>query len=281
VFSISGLDRLVPIYPSLEAATAASAAAAVLAPVARPAGLGTRGQAPPGRAGRASRPVQAAGPAGGNGEASTPAVVGKLVDALQDGVALADADGTIALANPPLEHMFGYEHAELRGRRVESLIPAGLQAAHRRHRARYAQAPAARPMGAGARLVGLRKDGTTFPAQISLSPVTTLAGQFTLTVIRDVTAAWRLEDLAGLASAAVTAEQEHRGREVLDTVITSLFRVGLSLQTATGLPAEAARQRIAKALGHLDDTIRLIRDTAFTTRGHDTSTHPAPSDGAR
>ena len=74
--------------------------------------------------------------------------------------------------------MFGYQHGELRGHPVESLIPAGLQAAHRSHRASYAQAPAARPMGAGAPLVGLRKDGTTFPAQISLSPVTTSAGEW-------------------------------------------------------------------------------------------------------
>ena len=47
---------------------------------------------------------------------------------------------------------------------VESLVPADLRAAHRGHRAAYAQAPRVRPMGAGARLVALRKDGTTFPA---------------------------------------------------------------------------------------------------------------------
>jgi PAS domain S-box-containing protein len=50
----------------------------------------------------------------GNGEALTPAVW-KLVDALQDGVALADAEGTIALASTALEQMFGYQHGQLRG----------------------------------------------------------------------------------------------------------------------------------------------------------------------
>ena len=107
MLGLNGLDRLVPIYPSLEAATAARAPAAVI-PVA------------------AARPE---GPAA----AITPAVVGNLVDALHDGVALTDGGGTLALANLRLEEMFGYEHAELIGRRVESLLPIDLQAGHGGH----------------------------------------------------------------------------------------------------------------------------------------------------
>jgi len=42
-------------------------------------------------------------------------------------------------------------------------------------------------MGAGMRLAGLRKDGTTFPVRIGLTPVTTVSGQFTLAVVRDIT----------------------------------------------------------------------------------------------
>ena len=91
----------------------------------------------------------------------------------------------LTLVNRRLAEMFGYEHAELIGRPVESLIPVGLRAAHRSHRAAYAQAPEARPMGAGARLVGLRKDGATFPVEISLSPVRATARQLTLAVVRD------------------------------------------------------------------------------------------------
>ena len=252
MLSLNGLDRLVSIYPSLEAATAARAPATIV-PVA------------------ATRP---AGPAA----AITPAVVGKLVDALQDGVALTGGDGTLALVNLRLEEMFGYEHAELIGRPVESLIPAHLQAAHRRHRAAYAQAPTVRPMGAGARLVALRKDGTTFPAEISLSPVATATGTFTLTVIRDVTQARRLADLADLALVAVTAKQARLGRELLDSITTGLYHVGLSLQAAADLPHDAATKGIAEALGHLDDTIREIRNNAFTARGQET--YPAPRNGA-
>ena len=189
VISISGLDRLVPVYPSLEAAAAARAPAVVLALRARPASPETDGRAPPGGGGG---PAQAAGHADGTAPSITPAVVWKLVDALQDGVALADGHGIIALANTRLEAMFGYQHGELIGHPVELLVPADLQAAHCGHRASYASAPTARPMGAGAPLVGLRKDRTTFPAEISLSPVPAAAGHFTLAVIRDITGTRRL-----------------------------------------------------------------------------------------
>lgn len=240
MLSRNGLDRMVSIYPSLEAATAARTPATVIPlPATRPAGTAA---------------------------ATTPAVVWTLVDALQDGVALTDHGGLLALANLRLEEMFGYEHAELTGRPVESLVPADLRAAHRGHRAAYAEAPAARPMGARARLVALRKDGTTFPAEISLSPVATATGSFTLTVIRDVTEARRLADLADLALVTVTAKQAHLGQGLLDSITTRLYHVGLSLQAAADLPHDTARQAIATAFQHLDDALREIREHAFSTR---------------
>ena len=81
----------------------------------------------------------------------TPGVLRNMIEAFGDGVALADREGTLVLASPRLEEMFGYQRTELAGQPVERLIPAHLQAIR------------ARPMGAGALLTGLRKDGTSFP----------------------------------------------------------------------------------------------------------------------
>ncbi len=277
VLSYNGLDRLVSIYPSLEAAQAVRAPAEVLGLVPGPASARADDQAPP----RCSTPtgshLPAAWPPYRNRAAVTSADLRSLVDALQDGMALADSDGALTLANRRLEEMFGYEHGQLLGQTVELLIPADLQAAHRRHRALYAKAPRTRPMAD--RLVGLRKDATTFPVEISLSPVTTAAGHFAFAVIRDVTAARQLEDLMDLARSAVTAEQAHCGRELLDTIITRLFQLGLSLQAAIDLPADMVGQRIEEALGHLDKTIRQIRDIAFTTPDQ-TPPRPSPPEGA-
>ena len=272
VLSYNGLDRLVSIYPSLEAAQAVRAPAEVLGLVPGPASVRADGQAlPPCSTSTGSHPP-AAWPSDRNRAAVTSAELRSLVDALQDGVALADGDGVLALASRRLEEMFGYEHGELLGQTVERLVPADLQAVHRSHRATYAVAPRTRPMAD--RLVGLRKDATTFPVEISLSPVTTAAGHFAFAVIRDVTAARQLEDLIDLARSAVAAEQAHGGRELLDTIITRLFQLGLSLQAAIALPADMVGQRIEEALGHLDETIREIRDTAFTTPEQ---TPPRPS----
>src|SRR5271169_673966 len=273
VLSCSGLDRLVSIYPSLEAAQAVRAPAEVLGLVPRPASVRADDQALPRCSTPAGSQLPAACPSDRNRAAITSAEARSLVDALQDGVALVDGDGALVLASRRLEEMFGYEHGELPGQTVERLVPADLQAAHRSQRATYARAPMTD------RLVGLRKDATTFPVEIGLSPVTTATGRLAFAVIRDVTAAKQLEDLIDLARSAVTAQQAHRGRELLDTITTRLFQLGLNLQAAIDLPADMVRQRIEEALQHLDDTIREIRDTAFTTPDQ-TPPRPSPPDGA-
>ena len=74
------------------------------------------------------------------------------------------------------------------------------------------------------------------------------------------------------------AEQAHRSLELLDTVVTSLFHIGLGLHAAMDLPADAARERIATAVAQLDQTIRDIRDTAFAARGHEAAPGTSPRD---
>ncbi len=81
----------------------------------------------------------------------------------------------------------------------------------------------------------------------------------------------------GDGTAIPPAEQALRSLELLDTVVTSLFQAGLSLQVAMDLPADAAREHIAAAAAFLDETIREVRETAFTARGQQT----APRDSRR
>ena len=80
-----------------------------------------------------------------------------------------DKEGTIATLNPRAEQMFGYSEEELQNKPVETLIPKPLRDTHVRTREDYVKKPAPRQMGAGRDLQGLRKDGSTFPLEISLS----------------------------------------------------------------------------------------------------------------
>jgi anti-anti-sigma factor len=252
VLSLEGLDRLVGVYPSVAAAAAATEESARLASARewRPGGSGG-----------------SSGPGGEPGLAGiSSAVLGPLIDALDDGLALTGADGEIVLVNRRCAELFGYERAELTGRPVEVLVPAGLRAAHRGYRAAYARAPVARSMGERARLVGVRQDGTTIPVEITLSPVPTGTGQFVLSVIRAATRTGRRADVAGLARLAA-AGQARGGQELLDRVVRSLFQVGLSLQAAADLPGDVAREHITGALSQLDDTIHEIRGYTFAARG--------------
>ena len=203
------------------------------------------------RASRPGRGLTLARRPGLGREVMTPGVLWNMIEAFNDGVALADCEGTLVLASRRLEKMFGYPHTELTGQPVERLIPAHLQAAQ------------ARPVGTGVLLTGLRQDGTTFPVEISLSPVPTATGRFSLAVVRDMTA---VRSLADLDAAAAAAQQVHRSQELLDTIIARLHQVGVGLQSAADLARDTAGPPIEEALRTLDDTISQIRDTAFAGR---------------
>ena len=245
VLSIEGLDRMVSIYPSLEAATAAGR---------EPPRLGLNGS-------RVSPPSKGT---------ITPAVLWQLIDALGDGLALTDHEGRIALVNRRCAEMFGYKREELIGLPVDALVPAEVRAAHHGYRAGYHRAPQTRPMAERSRLAGLRKDGATLPVEISLSPLPTASEHFVLAVIRDATETQRRNDLADLARNAA-AEQAHIAGDLLDRVVHRLFQVGLSLQTAASLPGHVVRERLSVALDQLDDVIHEIRDYAFTSGGTDSA----------
>jgi PAS domain S-box-containing protein len=110
-----------------------------------------------------------------------------LLEAAPDAIIGVTRDGTITLINAQAERLFAYPREELLGQSVDVLVPERLRASHVQDRAGYFSHPRNRPMGAGAALTAVRKDGTEFPAEISLSCVETDRGTIVTTSIRDVT----------------------------------------------------------------------------------------------
>ena len=111
----------------------------------------------------------------------------ELLEAAPDAIMQVDAEGRIILLNRVTEDMFGYSRDELLGQPVEVLIPRELHARHAEHRASYRQHPMTRTMGSGLALEGIRKDGSRFPVEISLSPSSSAEGFRVTAIIRDTT----------------------------------------------------------------------------------------------
>ena len=110
-----------------------------------------------------------------------------LLEAAPDATVCVDESGRIVLVNAQAERLFGYPREELAGQPVEILVPDASKAAHSGLRAGYAADPRPRQMDAGLDLSARRRDGTTFPAEISLSAIDTGQGILVSAAVRDVT----------------------------------------------------------------------------------------------
>lgn len=110
-----------------------------------------------------------------------------LFEYATEGILITNSKAEIIKINPSAEKLFGYKPGELLGHKIETLVPKKYQSNHVHHRDKYKENPHARSMGKGMNLFGLRKDGSEFPVEISLSNYASNDELFVIAFIIDIT----------------------------------------------------------------------------------------------
>lgn len=167
-----------------------------------------------------------------------------LIDALPDGVLIADRRGAIVYANRQLAQLCGYSTEELLGITVEGLVPAALAPRHQRNRAAYSRAGRpVRPMGTHLQIRLATKEGREIPVDIALSPMSG-DGELVVAAVRE--AGERVRAQERLAAIAQVADATLRGAEdggVLELIAGQARRL-VSAQLALVAEAQDGREEL-------------------------------------
>jgi PAS domain S-box-containing protein len=209
-----------------------------------------------------------AAPAGLLGLAGSNVAFRELLESAPDGIVIVDSQSRIVLVNRQAERLFGCERDWLLGQPIEVLLPERFRASHVQYRDGYQQAPRTRPMGAGLELSGRRRDGSEFPVEISLSPMTLDGARFVISIVRDTTERKRLEREREELLASVTYVLDG----VSDAVVAldpqgRVTRVNPAACLLLGVAPEDLVGRTAREVFHWEDEAsRLLDDDEYVFR---------------
>lgn len=177
-----------------------------------------------------------------------------LLDSAPDAIIVVDEAGRIVFANAQAERVFGWTRDELLALRIEDLMPTRFRERHVTHRERFSDQPRTRPMGEGRELFGMRRDGTEFPVEISLSPLRTSSGTLVSAAVRDVSERRQTEE------ALRELEEKFRGAFEFASIgmaIVSLsgewVRVNAAMSSIVGYSEAELRKLTFQEITHPDD----------------------------
>jgi PAS domain S-box-containing protein len=194
-----------------------------------------------------------------------------LVSTAVDGVMIIDAHGNIQEYNPACERLFGYRADEVLGRNVKLLMPAPYRQEHDQYLQRYRETGNKRIIGIGREVAGRRKDGTTFPMELSVGEARPGGEQVFVGIIRDITAhkltekslrlAKEQAESANQAKSLFLANMSHEIRTPMNAVLgyTQLIESDPALPDAYRRPLKAIHAAGNHLIGLIDEILNLSK----------------------
>jgi len=164
-----------------------------------------------------------------------------ILDTAVEGIITIDERGTVESMNRAAEKLFGYDAPEVMGRNVSMLMPSPYREAHDGYLERYIQTGHARIIGIGREVVGLRKDGSQFPMELSVSEVRLAKRRLFTGFVRDITERKEAEKRLSYYAAIVESTEDAIVGKSLDGIINSWNRgaealFGYAREEALGQP---------------------------------------------
>ncbi|PIB37473.1 hypothetical protein BFP72_08355 [Reichenbachiella sp. 5M10] len=181
--------------------------------------------------------------------------------------------GVIIKANPQFGELFGYEANEIIGLKVEELVPSNLRGNHVHLREEYTRAPVSKQMGVGRDLLALRKDGSTFPIEISLNPANIDGEDVVIAQVIDITVRKKVElDLKNSEeqliryAAELERRVEERTKELAD-VVTDLKKTNIHLEAEIRERVKAEEE--AKKALHKEKELNEMKSRFVSMASHE------------
>ena len=200
-----------------------------------------------------------------------------LLESAPEAMVIVNQEGRIILVNSQTERLFGYDRQELLGQFVELLVPTRHQQHHPMNRKSYFKNPRVRAMNAGQELFARRKDGSEFPAEISLSPLETEDGILVSSSIRDVTERKHVElaiklkndelEKANQAKDRFLASMSHELRTPLNAIIGFTGTLLMELPGPLNVQQIDQLQTVERSANYLLSLINDLLDLAKIESG--------------